>query len=122
MAYYVGNKLMTVEDYIQKLQAIPQEFETPPERYDLIEEAIRAHPRSATLWCLRGAFIQLGPDDGRYVLEDALESYRKAIEVEPECAEGWEELGHYYDVHLDDGTEARRLWDIAEGLRNKAEQ
>lgn len=112
---------MTVDEYIQKLRALPQEFETTPERYDLIEKALQAHPHSATLWCMRGALIQLGPDDSRYALEDALKSYRRAIEVEPDCAEGWEELGHYYDVHLSDEAEARRLWDIAEGLKKKTE-
>ena len=110
---------MTVDDYIQKLRSLPKKFETTPERFALIEEALRVYPRSAKLWCFRGALIQLGPANCPYELKDALASYRRAIEVEPDCSEGWRELGHYYDVHLDDEVEARRLWAIADKLEQK---
>ncbi len=113
---------MTVDEYTQKLNALPKEFETTAEQYALIEEALRDHPSSARLWSIRGALIQLGPDDGRYTLQDAMVSYQTAIEVEPASAEGWQELGHYYDVHLSDDAEARRLWGIADELRKKNAQ
>ena len=90
-----------------------------PEAFALIDEALRAYPRSAKLWCFRGALIQLGPADSGYTLDDALKSYEKATEVEPECPDGWEELGHYHDVHLDDEVAAKRFWHKAEILKNK---
>jgi tetratricopeptide (TPR) repeat protein len=110
---------MTIDDYLQKLRSRPKELETSRETYALIEEAVRAHPTSAKLWCLRGALIQLGPADSDYELSDALACYQKAIEVEPDCAEGWEDLGHYHDVHLHDQAAARKFWSIAEALKKK---
>jgi hypothetical protein len=111
---------MTVEEYIEKLKRRRKDIDTTPEMYALIEEAVRTHPHSAKLWCFRGALIQLGPgaEDG-YSLEDALQSYRKAIEVEPECPEGWEELGHYYDVILSDEIKAKEFWEKAAELRDR---
>jgi hypothetical protein len=112
---------MTVDKHITKLKALPRSFETTPEAYALVEEALKAHPHSARLWCLRGTLIQLGPgpEKSGYTLEDAFASYKKAIEVEPDCPEGWEELGHYHDVHLDDEHTARQFWDKAEKLRER---
>jgi hypothetical protein len=95
---------MSVDDYIAKLKAQPKDWETTPEAFALVEEALKAYPGSARLWCFRGAFIQLGPapEISGCTLQDALNSYRKAVEVEPDCPEGWVELGHYYDVILSD--------------------
>jgi cytochrome c-type biogenesis protein CcmH/NrfG len=110
---------MTVEEYIAKLKARPKDRETTAESFALVEEALKAHPDSARLWCFRGALIQLGPvpEESGYKLEDALASYRKAVELEPDCPKGWEELGHYHDVHLDDERSAREFWAKAEKLR-----
>ena len=110
---------MTVDEYIAKLRARPRDREPNAQAFDLVEEALKVYPNSARLWCFRGALIQLGPapEKSGYKLEDALASYRKAIEVEPDCPEGWEELGHYYDVHLNDGRSAREFWSKAEKLR-----
>ncbi len=110
---------MSVDEYITKLEARPKDCETTPEAFALIEEALKAHPDSAKLWCFRGALIQLGPSPevSGYRLEDALSSYLKATEVEPDCPDGWEELGHYYDVHLDDEDSAKQFWDKAAELR-----
>ena len=90
------------------MKARPKGCETTPEAFALVEEAVKAHPGSARLWCFRGALTQLGPapEKSGYNLEDALASYRKAIEVESNCPEGWEELGHYYDVILSDEKSA----------------
>jgi tetratricopeptide (TPR) repeat protein len=110
---------MTADEYIAKLKARPRGHETTAEAFALVEEALKAHPDSARLWCFRGALIQLGPapEKSGYTLEDALASYQKAIEVEPDCPEGWEELGHYYDVILNDETGAKEFWAKAEKLR-----
>jgi hypothetical protein len=110
---------MSVDDYITKLKARPKDCETTPEAFALVEEALKAHPDSAMLWCFRGALIQLGPtpEVSGYTLEDALTSYRKATEVEPDCPEGWEELGHYYDVILRDEQSAKGFWEKATKLK-----
>ena len=110
---------MTVDEYIEKLKARPRGRETTPETFALVEEALEAHPNSAKLWCFRGALIQLGPgpEKSGYKREDALASYRKAIEVEPDCHEGWEQLGYYYDAFLCDQRSAKEFWAKAEKLR-----
>ncbi|CAM3183258.1 hypothetical protein [Rariglobus hedericola] len=108
---------MTLDDYIVKLRARDKEIETTPAMFALAEEAIRCYPLSAKLWCIKGAMIQLGPVDSGYELEDALGTYRQAITVEPDCPDGWEELGHYYDVHLNDEKQAEIFWKKAEALK-----
>ena len=55
---------MKESEYIEKLFALwPTEGETSDEALALADEAVRAHPASAKLWCMRGDLIQLGPED-----------------------------------------------------------
>ncbi len=50
--------------------------------------------------------IQLSEDTDTYTLEDALLSYQRAVEIDPYYAEAYEEMGHYYEVILDDQQRA----------------
>ena len=69
-----------------------------------INEALEEFPASPALWCLRGDLIQLSDDDN-FTLEDALESYKKAIELDPNNAEAYEAIGHFYNaVNADPAT------------------
>jgi tetratricopeptide (TPR) repeat protein len=83
----------------------------------LADEAVRAFPQSAKLWVMRGCLIQLGSESSPYPLEEALRSYQRAIEVNPQFAEAWEEIGYYYDVILADEAEGQRYFGEAERLR-----
>jgi len=65
------------------------------------EEAMRMHPGSATLLCMRGDLLQLAPPS--YHSDDNAEGcYLRAIQVEPRYAEGWESLGWYYYAVTDE--------------------
>ena len=52
------------------------------------------HNPSVDLWILRGDVIQLC-EDGEYDLDDARESYIKAIALDPQSADAFESLAHF---------------------------
>ena len=90
---------MKASDYIEKLSTTwPTEGETSADALALADEAVRAYPNSAKLWCMRGDLIQLGSADIPYSLEDALACYERAFSIDPNFAEGHEEIGHFYDA------------------------
>ncbi len=64
-------------DYIEKLKSLyPTEGgETSHQALKLTDEAVRAFPKSAKLWCIRGDLILLGSGESTYELADALASY-----------------------------------------------
>ena len=83
----------------------------------LADEATRAFPRSAQLWCMRGSLIQLGGEDCPHSLDDALASYKQATAIDPQFAEAWQEIGYFYDNVLDDEATAQQYFREAERLR-----
>jgi hypothetical protein len=83
----------------------------------LADEAVRAFPGSARLWVIRGDLIQLGPESNPHSLEDALGSYFRATEIDPQFIEAWEKIGHFYDAVMDDEVEARKYFQEAEKPR-----
>jgi len=112
---------MTEAEYILEFKKRwPRDDDASLETLKLAEEAVRAFPASARLWMIRGDLIQLGPESSPYSLEDALASYQRAIEVDPEFAEAWDEIGHYYDAILDDETAAQKHFEHAARLRDEA--
>lgn len=114
---------MTEDDYISQLRAgWPQDSDASLEVIALADEAIGAFPRSARLLVMRGNLIQLGPETCHHPLEEALRCYRRAVELEPEFAEAWEEIGHYHDAVLDDEEGARPYFDRARRLARRGEQ
>lgn len=68
-----------------------------------IEDELQRSP-SARLWILHGDAIQLADED-EYDIEDAEESYVRALELDPKSAEAYESLGHFVlAVHEDAGA------------------
>jgi tetratricopeptide (TPR) repeat protein len=66
-----------------------------PRDIEAVEQWLGRHPESAQLWILRGDLILLCEGDG-WAIEEALDSYRNALQHEPLNAEAHEEIGHYY--------------------------
>ena len=109
---------MTERAYIERLTSLwPVDGETSKEAQALADEAVRAFPRSAELWCMRGDLIQLGSADCVYGLEDALACYEQATSVDPKFAEAYEEIGHFYDAVVPDPKRARSAFRKAASLR-----
>ena len=54
-------------------------------------------------------------DDGRE-LADAQRSYERALEIDPECAEAHESLGHFFDAVEPDRERSRHHFDRAAAL------
>jgi tetratricopeptide (TPR) repeat protein len=112
---------MSEEDYIVQLrERWPRnaKMEVTPETIALADEATHAFPRSAKLWCMRGNLIQLGPENCPHSLDDALDSYKRAIEIDPSFADAWEEAGHFYHNVLDDEAAAEPYLREAEKLKH----
>lgn len=111
---------MTEIDYISDLEARwPQDdtSDVPLETIAIADEAVRAFPLSARLWEMRGCLIQLGPECCPHPLEESLRSFRRAVELDPQFADAWDEMGHYYDAVLDDEKTANEYFDKAKRLR-----
>jgi tetratricopeptide (TPR) repeat protein len=109
---------MKESGYIEKLFAVwPTEGETSNEALALADEAVGAYPDSAKLWCMRGDLIQLGSADIPYSLEDALACYERAVSIDPNFAEGHEEIGHFYDAVMPNPNLARRAFRKAARIR-----
>jgi tetratricopeptide (TPR) repeat protein len=108
-------------DYIDKLKSsYPAEGEDAPnETLALADEAVRAHPQSARLWCIRGDLILLGSGESPFELADALASYERAIVIDPKCVEAYEEIGYFYDLVMDDEERAKPYFDQAALLKSE---
>ena len=83
--------------------------EAPPEGFPLLEEALREHPCSSELWCLRGDVIYFSNGD-HFEREDILASYERAAEIHPLCAEAYESIGGYHDVFTEDLPKAEEAF------------
>ena len=111
---------MTEEEYITQLrERTSTGGGASLDVISLADKAVEAFPRSARLWCLRGDLIQLGPEDNPHTLDDALTSFRKAIEIDPGFAEAWEEIGHFYHAVLDDEPGAEPYFREAARLKEQ---
>ena len=113
---------MTEDDYISKLRSRwPREHcdDVTLETIALVDEAVRTFPLSARLLVMRGNLIELGPEDCPYCLDDALACYQRAIEINPQFAEAWEEIGYFYHNVRDDETTAQPYFREAERLRGR---
>jgi len=109
---------MTEEDYIAELKKLSRrKAKATLETVAFADEATRAFPRSPKLWCMRGNLIQLGPENSPHNLNEALTSYKKAIEIDPSFAEAWEEAGCFYRDVLHDQPTAQPFFREAEKLK-----
>jgi tetratricopeptide (TPR) repeat protein len=101
-------RIVTENDYITELKTRwPRDREASLELIALADEAVRIFSQSPQLWCMRGCLIQLGPEGNPHSLDDALASFKHAIELDPQFAEAWEEIGYFYDYVLDDEASAQ---------------
>jgi tetratricopeptide (TPR) repeat protein len=111
-------RIMTENDYITELKTRwPRDCDASLETVALADEAVGVFPQSPRLWCMRGCLIQLGPENCPQSLEDALASFKRAIEIDPQFAEAWEEIGYFYHNVLDDETTAQPYFREAKRLR-----
>jgi tetratricopeptide (TPR) repeat protein len=111
-------RVMTEDDYILELRTSwPRKGDASIAVIALVDEAVRAFPRSARLWVMRGDLIQLGSESCPHPLEEALRSFQCAVELDPQFAKAWDELGHYYDAVLDDEKTAQEYFEKAKRLR-----
>jgi Tfp pilus assembly protein PilF len=69
-----------------------------------IEDALEANP-SAELWLMRGDAIQLS-DSKEWSLQDVETSYLRAIDLDPESPDAYEELGRFLWSVMDDPRRA----------------
>ena len=110
---------MTEQEHIDRIRhSLPENGHASSAHLDAVDEALRQHPDSTRLWCLRGDLIQLSDDvdDGRE-LADAQRSYERALQIDPECLEAVEELGHFLDAVMDDPKSARPYFRHAAKLK-----
>jgi tetratricopeptide (TPR) repeat protein len=108
--------------YIEKLKSsYPAEGgEVPNDALAYADEAVRAFPQSAKLWCIRGDLIQLSSEDSPYELADALASYERALAADPKYVEAYEEIGYYYDLVMDDEERAKPYFERAAQLKGES--
>jgi tetratricopeptide (TPR) repeat protein len=105
---------MTEKEYLYLIRSKVQAEDTiGNEIIELVDEAISLYPQSSALWCLRGDLLQRAEDDKKYELSDAFNSYTKAIEIDPNCAEAYESIGYYHDVIDDDPEKAKGAFERA---------
>ena len=83
--------------------------EAPPEVFPLLEEALRDHPASSELWCLRGDVIYFSNGD-LFERKDILASFERAAQIDPFCAEAYESIGSYHDVFTEDLPKAEEAF------------
>lgn len=109
---------MKEAEYIEKLFASwPRHAPAPDELLALADEAVQIFPESAKLWVMRGNLIQLGTGETSHTLDDALASYERAVLIDPNFVEGWEEIGHFHDAVMDDEERAREAFQKAKLLK-----
>lgn len=111
---------MTENDYIEELKKRwPRTAKTKAtlETIAFADEASRAFPRSAKLWCMRGNLIEDGPENCPHSLNEALASYKRAIEVDPQFIDAWEFIGDYNQNVLHKVDEAKPYFHEAERLK-----
>jgi tetratricopeptide (TPR) repeat protein len=114
---------MTENEFIKQTNAkLDKNRDVPDFIIKEIDDFISTHECSCKIWKFRGDLIQLGEETDIYTLKDAENSYRRAIEINPDDYEAYEELGHFFDAVLDDETEAENWFNIAEMKKIKSEQ
>ena len=87
-------------------EALASTGSVAPETLRLVEEGLEQFPASAPLWILRGDLIQLSGRDLSLSLNDALSSYRAALEHDPLSADAHESIGRFLDAVYDSPAEA----------------
>ena len=88
---------MKEEEYIARLQALwIQSGQVPRAALAVADEAVKAFPKSAMLWLMRGQLIAMGSEHDFHSPDDARKSFEKAMELDPHFANAYLELGNYH--------------------------
>lgn len=66
---------------------------------------------------MRGNLIELGPENSAHGLDDALASYKRAIEIDPQFIQAWEDIGDFYRNVLNQEDKAKPYFHEAERLK-----
>jgi tetratricopeptide (TPR) repeat protein len=85
-----------------------------PEILGRIDAALEQKP-TAALWILRGDAIQLS-EENTHRLEDAEQSYFRAIDLDPASHEAYEALGYFHYAVMDDAANAKTFFERAIAL------
>ncbi|MBA4388256.1 MAG: hypothetical protein C0404_09760 [Verrucomicrobia bacterium] len=99
---------MTITEYVDAvIQSQAENGSATPRTVDLIEKAVLEYPKAPELWCLRGDVIQLLEEPNEtYTSTSAVDSYCRALELDPQWSEAYESLGFYTHVVADNPQEA----------------
>src|SRR5215218_4084571 len=109
---------VTESEYIEELKKRwPRTGEGTKETIAFADEATRAFPRSPKLWCMRGNLVELGLGNSPYSVEDAIASYKRAIEFDPQFIQAWEDIGYLYRNVLKEEDKAKSYLHEAERLK-----
>ena len=110
---------MTEDEYVEEIWRlrIAKEFE---KALNLTERAVETYQNSAELQCWFGELILLS-DETRYRAADALSAYEKAVALDPEWAEPYENIGYLYDTYFNDFGQAESAFRKAIELGAEAE-
>ena len=109
---------MTEEEYIARLQVLwIQSGQVPRAALAIADEAVKAFPKSAMVWLMRGQLIAMGSEHDFHPPEDARKSFEKAIELDLHFANAYQELGNYHAGYGNDPETALIYFKKAEQLR-----
>ncbi len=119
--WMIGNRMnlkITIESLFKKRD---EEKEISFETLKLVEDAIQEFPDSSKLLCIKADFIQLSCEENPYELSDSLRAYKRALEIDPNCAEAFEGIGYYYDVFEEQYELAREAFEKALEIEERLE-
>ena len=112
--------MSSVEKHIQEIyDTLTEKGFSTNTTHEKVKVALKEFPTSTQLWCLRGKMIQLDDEcDNDFELEDALLSYKKALEINPNCIEALEEIGYFYFNVLDEEEKAKPYFNKAKKIKS----
>ncbi|HPR64437.1 MAG TPA: hypothetical protein PK014_09475 [Thermoanaerobaculia bacterium] len=110
---------MTEQEYKDAIAKLMLDIsvEVPLEAIRLIDIAVQKHPESASLWQQRAHLILLGPEETPYSLDEALNCYLRALELDPMNVEVVEDIAHFHSAVMDNEIEAQKWFEKSKQMR-----
>ncbi|WP_018128267.1 tetratricopeptide repeat protein [Balneola vulgaris] len=103
---------MTELEYINEFQK-RKSSELTEETISLINQAVKDYPNSEKLWILRGDLLQLIDVEIGIPLEESLNSYKRALEINPDSSEANFEMASFLNNVLDQTEKAHMFYQKA---------
>lgn len=97
----------------QIADAWPVEDEAPsPRLTELVRQALDEFPTSSEVWVMYGDYLNISDSEANpdATVENAMAAYQKALEIDPVCAEAYQELGFLHDFYRDDMPAAEQAF------------